>query len=87
MAEGFVEISITSDSPLDPNHPESKNDFGDSRWVSKQEWYCLNRLLEKNGVQLRTRPCEKKSGSRYCIVLKIPTLQPGFEESEKHITV
>jgi hypothetical protein len=86
LAEGFVEISITSDEPLDPNHPESKSTFGENPLVSKQEWFCLHRLLEKNSVQLRTRLCEKKSGSTYCVVLKIPTHQPGFEDSEEHFT-
>ena len=85
-AEGFAEITIPSDSPLDPNfnaHPFTPDR---SLNMSQEEWFCLRCLFDRNNIQLRVECCEHRHSSFYCIVLKIPTFQPGHEDANHDFT-
>lgn len=80
IADGFVDICIPSDTPIDPNFVDSTFVSDSAKNMSIQEWYCFRRLLENNNVHIHVQFCEKGRGTRYCVILRLPTFQPGYEE-------
>jgi len=79
VEDGFVDISIASFSTFDPNFPspESEKDAG---VLNQVEWLCFKALIESNNAHLHVQLCKKELGIPYCIVMRLPTFQPGHEE-------
>jgi hypothetical protein len=80
IADGFVDVCIPSDTPIDPNFVDSTFGSDSATNMSSQEWYCFRRLLENNNAHIHVQVCEKGRGTRYCVILRLPTFQPGYEE-------
>lgn len=80
IADGFVDICVPSDIPIDPNFIDSSFGSDSKMNMTNQEWFCLRRLLENNNVHIHVQLCEAGNGSRYCVILRLPTFQPGYEE-------
>lgn len=80
VADGFVDVRIPSDIPIDPHFIDSSFASESKLNMSSQEWFCLRRLMENNNVHIHVQLCDARNGSRYCVIVRLPTFQPGYEE-------
>lgn len=82
----FVDLIIGSDAPISPYfEPESDEDSAGR--LSREEWFCLQRLANRNNAHIHVQRSTHQNIGAYSIVLRLPTFHPGHEEPLDFLTL